>query len=204
MAFSPGVLFLYLLATASRLSTPQRQEARGFSIYLSPALSIAPGQEWMNEQYSPKPHGRRQPHCSSQVKMIQNLHPHPSLLGGGGDLGGRTGGCIYHIQVALSCSEFLTHSLQESRAWSWELYQVLHERTDVAASFMLERPCRLLLSQLYAILNHHGVLFWVFPSNPLASEPSCFTFITVAYRLFPLRPKMKLPLNPHLRFSSTK
>lgn len=37
----------------------------------------------MNEQYSPKPRGRRQPHCSSQVDMIQNLHPHPSLLGEG-------------------------------------------------------------------------------------------------------------------------
>lgn len=79
----------------------------------------------MNERHSPKPQGRRQPHCSSQVDMIHNLHPHPSLLGGGedmegrtggcvyhiqGDLGGRTGGCVHHIQVALSYSEFLTRS----------------------------------------------------------------------------------------------
>ena len=107
--FSPAVLFLYLLV-ASRLSTLYRQEARGSSIYLSPALSTAPGQKWMNERHSPKPQGRRQPHCSSQVDMIHNLHPHPSLLGGGEDMEGRTGGCVHHIQVALSYSEFLTRS----------------------------------------------------------------------------------------------
>ena len=98
--FSPAVLFLYLLV-ASRLSTLYRQEARGSSIYLSPALSTAPGQKWMNERHSPKPQGRRQPHCSSQVDMIHNLHPHPSLLGGGEDMEGRTGGCVYHIQGDL-------------------------------------------------------------------------------------------------------
>ena len=80
--FSPAVLSLHLLVT-SRLSTLHRQEARGSSIYLSPALGTAPGQEWMNERYSPKPQGRRQPHCSSQVGMIHNLHPHPACWGEG-------------------------------------------------------------------------------------------------------------------------
>ena len=37
----------------------------------------------MNERYSPKPQGRRQPHCSSQVSVIHNLHPHPACWGEG-------------------------------------------------------------------------------------------------------------------------